>query len=403
MCSLTLIFLALISPPAEAAGFKIRAIAAFIEVSDRKLESEVAEAVSFLNAARREFERKGYAVQSIRIATQPFAAWTRVSDPLALARRLDGLAGRHGFEPSIGPAIIGDDFADRAIDLAVDSILGTSSIHTTVAVASSGSVQGRALRAAAAIIKRLAERSKGGIANFRFAAIASCPAGIPFFPAAYNDSGSRKFAIALESAGLVAESAAKSNSLASATAAIARALEAAAAGVEKLARDLASRHKWSYLGIDLSPAPLKEASIGRAVELLSGSPFGSAGTLAACAAITRALSLVRVKRCGYSGLMLPVQEDSLLAQRAAEGRLRLDTLLAASAVSGTGLDVVPLPGDTSQQEIEKLLLDVAWLSVKLGKPLSARLLLVPGRGAGEQTEFDDPFLVNTRIMRLEKE
>jgi hypothetical protein len=61
---------------------------------------------------------------------------------------------------------------------------------------------------------------------------------------------------------------------------------------------------------------------------------------------------------------------------------------------------VPLPGDVTLQQIERIIGDVATLSVKLSKPLSARLLPVPGAKAGEQTSFDDPNLVNTVIQPL---
>jgi uncharacterized protein len=116
--------------------------------------------------------------------------------------------------------------------------------------------------------------------------------------------------------------------------------------------------------------------------------------------ITRALKAIPVQQAGYSGLMLPILEDSVLSQRWSEGRLSIDALLSYSAVCGTGLDVIPLPGDISNEQLAKILGDVASLSVKWHKPLSARLLPVAGKKAGDQTEFDDPFLVNAKIRPL---
>lgn len=81
---------------------------------------------------------------------------------------------------------------------------------------------------------------------------------------------------------------------------------------------------WRFEGVDTSPAPLKEVSIGQAVEDLIGAPFGSSGTLAACALITDVIKNVSVPKAGYCGLMLPVMEDSVLAARAAEGRFGLE-------------------------------------------------------------------------------
>jgi uncharacterized protein (UPF0210 family) len=98
--------------------------------------------------------------------------------------------------------------------------------------------------------------------------------------------------------------------------------------------------------------------------------------------------------------MLPVLEDTVLAQRWSEGTLTLDSLLAYSAVCGTGLDTVPLPGNISTEQLAKIIGDVASLAVKLRKPLSARLLPVAGKTAGQRTEFDDPYLVNATLQAL---
>jgi len=98
--------------------------------------------------------------------------------------------------------------------------------------------------------------------------------------------------------------------------------------------------------------------------------------------------------------MMPVLEDTRLAQLWGEGALSMDQLLAYSAVCGTGLDTIPLPGDTTINQLARIIGDVASLSVKLSKPLSARLLPVAGAKAGELTTFDDPNIVNTVLQPL---
>ena len=135
--------------------------------------------------------------------------------------------------------------------------------------------------------------------------------------------------------------------------------------------------------------------------MLTGVPFGSASTLAGCAAITDVLKSLRLKTCGYSGLMLPVLEDPVLAQRASEGRFSVRELLLYSSVCGTGLDVVPLPGDTPADRLAGLIVDVAALSAKLRKPLSARLFPVPGKAAGDVAHYDDPYLTDCTVMKVE--
>ena len=135
------------------------------------------------------------------------------------------------------------------------------------------------------------------------------------------------------------------------------------------------------MGLDLSPAPMKDASIGSATAGFTGGRFGTSGTLTAVATITSALRDIAVKKVGYSGVMMPVLEDTRLSQLWGEGALSMDQLLAYSAVCGTGLDTIPLPGDVSAQQLARIIGDVATLSVKLSKPLSARLLPSRGRKA----------------------
>lgn len=76
--------------------------------------------------------------------------------------------------------------------------------------------------------------------------------------------------------------------------------------VEQIANRVAAQTGWKYQGIDLTPVPLKEISIGAAMESLIQKNIGSPGSLSAAYAITSALHRVPVKQVGHSGLMLPV-------------------------------------------------------------------------------------------------
>jgi uncharacterized protein (UPF0210 family) len=85
-----------------------------------------------------------------------------------------------------------------------------------------------------------------------------------------------------------------------------------------------------------------------------------------------------------------------------ENRFTVQELLLFSSVSGTGLDVVPIPGDTPLDIIERIYHDVAALSLKYtNKALSARLFLIPGKQAGELVEFDNPYLTSSTVMKIE--
>jgi len=166
---------------------------------------------------------------------------------------------------------------------------------------------------------------------------------------------------------------------------------------EAVAMQVATKSGWSYAGIDPTPAPLGDVSIVRAIESFTGAPFGSSGTMTAARIITHAVQSAPVKRTGYSGLMVPVLEDNVLAQRWAEGTFNIDSLLAYSAVCAGGLDTVPLRGDIGEDQIARILGDVASLAFKWQKPLAARLLPVPGAKAGDMTNFGDARMKDTVV------
>jgi uncharacterized protein (UPF0210 family) len=50
-----------------------------------------------------------------------------------------------------------------------------------------------------------------------------------------------------------------------------------------------------------------------------------------------------------------------------------------------------------------LLLDLCALAVRLDKPLTARLMPVPGKKAGEETNFDFSFFAPSRVMTLDSD
>ena len=106
------------------------------------------------------------------------------------------------------------------------------------------------------------------------------------------------------------------------------------------------------------------------------------------------------QRTGFCGLFLPVLEDSALAERAAQGILGLKDLLLLSTVCGTGLDTIPLPGDVDHSAVTALLIDLGALALRHDKPLTARLMPIPGESAGDEIHFDFPYFADSRVMSL---
>jgi uncharacterized protein (UPF0210 family) len=371
---------------------RVRAITGFITIDAKNYASQIEEAVAFLSRVRDGVKAAGYDVAGIRISTQPFPEFTRGmtrADALALLRAINELSGKLRFAPNVGPAMVKDGDDTSAVDLAIDMLSEPGNrLNANIVVAGDDGIHWKAVRQAARIIKGVGERSAHGQGNFNFGATAMLKPYGPFYPGAWHPGGgSRSFAIGLEAANVVMDVFAREHDPAAAERALVGALGVHAKAVEAAAMKSAAGSAWTYAGIDPTPAPGGQNSIGAAIESFTGAPFGAPGTETAAAVITRAVKAVPVKQTGYSGLMIPVLEDAVLTKRWTEGTYGLDSILAYSAVCAGGVDTVPLPGDTSVATIAAIVGDMATLAFKWNKPLAARLLPAPGKRTGEMTEF----------------
>lgn len=392
-------------PPDLAGAEKptVRAITGFIRLERSDYERQIAETLAVLRGAKAAFENAGYTVQTLRISTQPFPEYVRGlarGEAIEFFRRYDALVAREGFLSAIGPAMISDSDDPASAELLAEILVAAPHLNASLVVGAEDGVHWNSVRAAARLIKDLSARTPRGQGTFQFAAIAMTPQHTPFYPGSYHRGAGRRFAVAWQPPNVI-ETAFKA---ASGPEDARRHLEATltehARAIEAVALEVERSSGWTYEGLDVSTAPRPDVSIGAAIEKLTGAKFGSSGTMTAATLIVTVLQALPVKRAGYSGLMIPVLEDEVLARRWSEGAYGLDALLAYSAVCGTGLDTVPLPGDVTVEQLERILGDMASLAVRLRKPLTARLLPAPGKRAGERTEFDDPILVNATLQPL---
>jgi uncharacterized protein len=380
----------------------VRAITAFIDLDPARYEQQIADTANRLRQASAVFQEAGYEVQTVRITTQPFPQYVRGmsrQQALKLLSDLAALGRKQSVAMNIGPAVMTDDPDPAMLELLETLHSELEPLDASMIVAGEDGVHWKAVRAAARHIHRVAQKSPRSQGTFSFAATAMLAPGAPFYPGSYHVREGGRFSIGLQSPSVVARAFAAANGDANeATRLLRAAFAAEATQVNTLAAQVAQVTGWRYWGFDSTPAPLKEDSIGAAMERLHSATIGSAGTLTAAYVITQAQADLPGPRVGYNGLMIPVLEDSLLARRWSEGTLSIDSLLAYSSVCGTGLDTVPLPGDVSEEMLARIVGDMAVLAVKWKKPLTARLQPVHGRKAGEMSEFDDPFLVNAKLQ-----
>lgn len=397
--------IALGRPGATISAVKIRAVTLGFELPVPEAVNSPFEAAGvFLKRARRAFAAGDIEVQTTRAAGPDLAplldigvdiaAWAKQTESAARDSGIEYLsfgripASRHEFvRHNLGQILANSEIGFFSADL-IDGRLPSVSMA----------------QACGSAVKQLARRTELGFGNLRFAATANCPPNIPFLPAAYHAGGPPVFAIAVQAADVVVEALAAPGGMSQVEDRLVALLEGGCVPVERIADQLAAEHGYVFGGIDLSPAPFPsdQISIGAAIEHAGVEAFGAPGTLYVAAMITRAIRRTRVRRCGFSGLMLPLLEDSVLARRASECPPSLHELLLYSAVCGTGLDTIPLPEDVSEAELTGIYLDVAALSVALnGKPLTARLMPVPGAVAGDETRFSFDYFANSRVLPVD--
>jgi uncharacterized protein (UPF0210 family) len=382
----------------------VRAITGFVRLDQGTWEKQVAAALVVLRKVKSEFEAEGYQVESLRITTQPLGELAKgmpEEQALAFLGRLDQLSGKESFDLNVGPAMMHDGEDPATLHLLQQALSTLPNIEASTIIADEGGIHWKTIHETAEMVKYVAEHSPRAQGTFNFTATAMLKPLGPFYPGSYHTGAGKQFAIGFEGAGVVAEVFTKDKGNAeAATADLTAALTKHAKVADAIGNKVAAETGWSYVGVDPTPAPLGDVSIAAAIEDFTGAKFGSSGTLTAARIITAAVKAVPVKQIGYAGLMVPVMEDKLMAQRWAEGTFNVDSLLAYSAVCGTGLDTIPLPGDVSVEQLERMYSDVASLAVKWNKPLSARLQPIPGKKAGDRTEYDDPFLFNTTLHAL---
>ena len=392
------------SAPTSSSNPKVRAITGFVRLDRATYQEQIAEALVVLRRVKAEFESSGYEVETVRVTTQPLAelvAGISEDQALAFLAQLDALSVKENFLPNVGPGMLNDTDDPATMHLLERALSTLPNIEASAIIADEKGIHWKAIRRSAELVKYVSEHSPHSQGTFNFTATAMLKPYAPFFPGSYHTGEGRQFAIGFEGANVVRDVFIKDRGNAEAAIGeLTTALTRHAAVAAAVGKKVATETGWVYLGVDPTPAPLGDVSIGAAIEAFTGAKFGSSGTLTAARIITAAVKAVPERQVGYSGLMVPVMEDKLLAQRWAESTYNVDSLLAYSAVCGTGLDTIPLPGDISPLQMERIFSDVASLATKWNKPLSARLQPIPGKKPGDQTDFQDPYLYNTTLHAL---
>ncbi|WZN65478.1 DUF711 domain-containing protein [Chloropicon roscoffensis] len=382
---------------------RVRTVTAFVTLKrGGDWEASIAAASSVLGAVKRQLERCGLEVQTTRLATNNFTEFVHVKDENSAveeAKLVEDICARHDISfVSLGGGCGAD--LELAASLVGPILSATSNVFLNLQLESFKDCE--ATSQVIELLQRGADTDDTEAQShcFRFTACCRCKAGIPFFPAAHWSTGEEveapvSFAVGLENSGLLYEALeASAGDLDGVTEAVRSRFETELEPIRRAGDEIAGESGANFLGI-LKTSGTSAESIVDAFELLVPA-FGSSGTLAVAAAVTKGIQSLE-RSCGYSGLMLPVCEDAGLAKAFSEGRVGITELLCLSSVCGIGIDTLPVPGNLGCKSMSHILADTLALAKRWNKQLSCRLLPCPGKEAGEKTDFRSPYLVDATL------
>ena len=148
---------------------------------------------------------------------------------------------------------------------------------------------------------------------------------------------------------------------------------------------------FGILDLSLAPTPAVGDSVARILEEMGLEAAGTHGTTAALAMLTDMVKkggiMASTHVGGFSGAFIPVSEDEGMVAAVKSGSISLDKLEAMTCVCSVGLDMIPLPGDTTPATIAAIIADEMAIGMVNNKTTAVRVIPVPGKKAGQWAEF----------------
>lgn len=147
--------------------------------------------------------------------------------------------------------------------------------------------------------------------------------------------------------------------------------------------------------LSLAPTPAVGDSVARILESIGLSSVGACGTTACLALLNDAVKkggvMAADKVGGLSGAFIPVSEDAGMIEAARAGAITVEKLEAMTAVCSVGLDMIAIPGDTSESVISGIIADECAIGMINNKTTAVRVIPVYGKTVGDEVDFGGLF------------
>lgn len=162
---------------------------------------------------------------------------------------------------------------------------------------------------------------------------------------------------------------------------------------------------FGIIDLSLAPTPAVGDSIGEIFQEMGLEMAGAPGTTCALALLNDNVKKGGIMASssvgGLSGAFIPVSEDSAMIQAVENHCLSLEKLEAMTCVCSVGLDMIAIPGKTSEETISGIIADEMALGMVNNKTTAARLIPVYGKDVGEDVQFGG-LLGHAPIMKVNK-
>lgn len=380
-----------------------------INVMARKVYDRLTHAAADLVPTAEQLEREyGIPIINKRISVTPIAeicAATSAQDLSPIARALDAAAKEVGVDFVGGFSALvqkGVTEADEKLMNSIPEALATTDyVCSSVNVGSTrAGINMDAIFKMAGIIKQTAELTKDRqcIGAGKLVVFCNAVEDNPFMAGAFHGSGEADAVVNVGVSGpgvvnAVLRDMPKDADLTS----IAEAIKATAFKITR-AGELMSREASKRLGVQkgildlsLAPTPAQGDSVAEILEAIGVGQCGGPGTTAALAMLNDAVKKGGVMASssvgGLSGAFIPVSEDAGMIKAAEDGALSIEKLEAMTCVCSVGLDMIAVPGDTTQEAIFGIIADECAIGMINNKTTAVRLIPAIGLGVGDHLDF----------------
>lgn len=240
-------------------------------------------------------------------------------------------------------------------------------------------------------------RDKGSVGCAKLVVFANVPQDNPFMAGAFHGIGEPECAVnvGVSGPGVVASAIRRAGDCD--LSALADVIKKTAFKITRVgqlvAGEAASRLGVPFGIVDLSlaPTPAVGDSVARILEEMGLEKCGAHGTTACLAMLNDAVKKGGVMASshvgGLSGAFIPVSEDEGMIEAVSDGSLTIEKLEAMTAVCSVGLDMIAIPGDTSEAVISGIIADEISIGVANTKTTAVRVIPAYGKKEGDKVEF----------------